>query len=324
MLTGRMGSLVNGQWTQGGFGSDSTGRFVRPNTTFRDWIRADGSSGFAPESGRYHLYVSYACPWAHRVLLHRKLLGLEDAISLSIVDEHMGGDGWFFSSNPGCIEDTVNGAKFLREIYQKADPECTARVTVPILWDKQTNTIVNNESRELIRMFNTEMGALTEGAPDYCPADSRDEIDRVITAIYEPINNGVYRSGFARKQAPYEEAVKELFAALDHWEGVLGHQRYLVGSTITEADWCMFPTLLRFDPVYHYHFKCNLRRIEDYPNLSNYLRDLYQVPGVVDTINLDHVKNHYYGSHETVNPTRVVPLGPPIALDRPHDRGRFA
>jgi putative glutathione S-transferase len=316
--------LVDGEWTTRGIPKDKDGRFVRSPTTFRERVTADGSSGFPAESGRYHLYVAAACPWAHRTVLLRKLKGLEEAISLSIVDPFMGSGGWVFSDAPGTIPDTVNGASYLREVYQKADPDYTGRVTTPVLWDKQEGTIVNNESREIIRMLDKEFEAFAAADADFCPDDLREEVDRTIDEIYEPINNGVYRSGFAATQAAYDEAVTELFEALDHWEAVLGERRYLCGDRITEADWCMFPTLVRFDPVYHYHFKCNLRRISDYPNLGGYLKDLYQQPGVAQTVDFDHIKQHYYMSHESVNPARIVPRGPVLDLESPHGRGRLS
>ncbi|HZY66045.1 MAG TPA: glutathione S-transferase family protein [Rubrobacteraceae bacterium] len=315
-----LGMLVEGEWTTHGIPKDSDGRFVRAETSFRDWVTADGSSGYKTEPDRYHLYLASACPWAHRAALLRRLKGLEEAISISIVDPFMGNNGWMFSDAPGTIPDTLNSASYLREVYQKADPDYTGRVTTPVLWDKETETIVNNESREIIRMLDTEFEDLATNDVDYGPDDLREEIDRTIDEIYEPINNGVYKSGFATTQAAYEEAVITLFDALDHWEEVLGGRRYLCGDRITEADWCMFPTLVRFDPVYHYHFKCNIRRISDYPNLWGYLKDLYQQPGVAETVNFDHIKQHYYMSHESVNPTRIVPIGPEMNLNEPHGR----
>ncbi len=319
-----LGMLVDGEWTTHGIPKDSDGRFVRSETTFRDWVTADGSSEFPVEAGRYHLYVASACPWAHRTVLLRKLKGLEDVISLSIVDPFMGSGGWVFSDAPGAIPDEVNGASYLRDIYLKADPDYTGRVTTPVLWDKEKEKIVNNESRELIRMLDKEFDGLATEDADFCPDDLREEIDRTIDEIYEPINNGVYKSGFAMTQAAYDEAVTTLFDALDHWEEVLGGRRYLCGDRVTEADWCMFTTLVRFDPVYHYHFKCNLRRISDYPNLGGYLRDLYQYPGVAETVDFDHIKQHYYMSHESVNPTGIVPKGPLLNLDEPHGRERLS
>ncbi|MDY6781077.1 MAG: glutathione S-transferase family protein [Cyanobacteriota bacterium] len=315
------GMLIDGKWSKEGYQGDSKGRFMRNPTTFRHWVKADGSSEFKPEAGRYHLYVSYACPWAHRTLIMRKLKGLEEAISLSIVDPIMAEEGWEFSDNEGCIGDAIFGADYLRDIYVKADSQYTGRVTVPILWDKQTGTIVNNESREIIRMFDSEFDAIATQSANFCPDELMEDIEKTIDAIYQPINNGVYRSGFAMSQEAYDEAVTELFANLDRWEKVLSKQQYLCGGKITEADWCMFTTLLRFDPVYYVHFKCNLRHIWDYPNLWNYLKDLYQQPGVRETCNFDHIKRHYYESHPHINPSGIVPKGPIIDLDSSHNRG---
>ncbi|MCR9142843.1 MAG: glutathione S-transferase family protein [bacterium] len=317
-----LGMMIDGEWRSTRSNEDKGGRFVRPSTTFRDWIRADGSSDFAPEAGRYHLYVSYACPWAHRTLILRKLKGLEDAIGVSVVDPYMGEDGWFFSDAPGAIRDSVYGFSFVREIYKKADPNFTGRVTVPILWDKKNETVVNNESREIIKMLDLECGSIA-AKPDvnFYPADLAGEIETALDAIYNPINNGVYRSGFASTQAAYEEAVTELFEALDHWESVLGHRRYLCGDRITHADWCLFTTLFRFDAVYYVHFKTNIRRIVDYPNLWSYVKELYQIPGVAETCHMGHIKEHYYTSHESVNPRRIVPKGPVIDFNEPHNRG---
>jgi glutathionyl-hydroquinone reductase len=318
------GMLVNGEWKTERQWKNTDGRFVRSKTSFRDWISADGSSGFPAESGRYHLYVAWACPWAHRTAIMRKLNGLEEVIGLSAVGSFMGEDGWAFHEEPGVIPDTVNGASYLREVYVKADPDYTGRVTTPVLWDKETGTIVNNESREIVRMLDTEFDEFATTDAPFFPEDLRDETDATIDAIYEPVNNGVYRSGFATTQEAYEEAVTELFDALDHWEEVLSSRRYLCGDRITEADWCLFPTLVRFDSVYHGHFKCNLRRIVDYPNLWGYLKDLYQRPGVAETVNMDHIQKHYYGSHESINPTRIVPKGPILDFTEAHDRGRFS
>ena len=319
-----LGMLVKGQWMTEREQEDTQGRFLRPSTTFRDQITANGSSGFKAEADRYHLYVCWACPWAHRTAIMRQLKGLESAITLSAVDPVMGEEGWFFSDYPGSIPDTINQAKYLREIYLKVEAEYTGRVTVPVLWDKQTQTIVNNESREIIRMLDTEFGAIAQKDTSYYPDDLRSQVDQVIDAIYQPINNGVYRAGFGTQQSAYEEAVTELFDALDHYEQVLSQQRYLCGDRLTEADICMFTTLLRFDAVYYSHFKCNLRRIVDYPNLWNYLKDLYQHPEVKATCYLDHIKLHYYKSHPKVNPTGIVPKGPMIDFDAPHDRDRFS
>lgn len=319
-----MGQFINGKWTTEWYQPDKKGRFQRPKTRFHNWITADGSSGFKAEAGRYHLYVSLACPWAHRTLILRKLKKLEDAISLSVVDHFMGDDGWEFTDNPGCIPDTANHKKFLREVYLLAKANYTGRVTVPVLWDKKKKTIVNNESREIIRMLDTEFDAIGDAAVTFFPEQLKEIIDDTIDAIYEPINNGVYRSGFATRQEAYDEGVTQLFDALDHWEQVLGNQRYLCGNVITEADWCLFTTLIRFDSVYVGHFKCNLRRIIDYPNLWNYLKELHQVPGVAETVNIDHIKNHYYQSHESINPARIVATGPVIDFDEPHNRAQLA
>jgi putative glutathione S-transferase len=316
--------LVDGEWKTERQRRNTDGLFVRSTTSFRDWITADRSSGFPAEAGRYHLYIAWACPWAHRTVIMRKLKGLEDAIELSAVGSFMGEDGWAFYDEPGVIPDPVNGAHYLREVYAKADPDYTGRVTTPALWDKETGTIVNNESREIVRMLDTEFVEFATTDADFFPEDLRDDIEATIDAIYEPVNNGVYRSGFATTQEAYYEAVTDVFDALDHWEEVLSTRRYLCGGRITEADWCLFPTLVRFDSVYHGHFKCNLRRIVDYSNLWGYLRDLYQQPGVAETVNFDHIKRHYYRSHESINPTGIVPKGPILNLDEPHDRERFS
>uniref|UniRef100_B8HTE3 Putative glutathione S-transferase n=1 Tax=Cyanothece sp. (strain PCC 7425 / ATCC 29141) TaxID=395961 RepID=B8HTE3_CYAP4 len=318
-----LGMLINGQWLREREQEDAQGRFLRPPTTFRHWIKADGSTPFQPQPDRYHLYVSLACPWAHRTLILRKLKGLETVISVSIVDPYMGDEGWFFSEAPGSIPDRVNHTQYLREIYLKVDPHYTGRVTVPVLWDKHRQTIVNNESREIMRMLDTEFDSLARQPVSFYPAALQPQIDETITALYQPINNGVYRAGFATTQAAYEEAVTELFQHLDHWDGVLQQQRYLCGNQITEADWCFFTTLLRFDPVYYSHFKCNLRRISDYAQLGPYLRDLYQYGEVKETCDLDQIKQHYYRSHTKINPSGIVPKGPLLDLEAPHDRERF-
>jgi putative glutathione S-transferase len=325
-----MGVLVEGVWRDEQYGERApTGRFLRPATRFRNWITEDGgpgptgTDGFAAARGRYHLYVAHACPWAHRTVIMRMLKGLEDLISMSVVEPLYGPHGWRFGDSPGAIADSVNGASELAEIYLRADPRYSGRVSVPVLWDKERSTIVNNESSEIIRMFNGAFGRFTNVRTDYYPAPLRDEIDRVNAVVYENINNGVYRAGFATTQEAYEEAFRALFAALDEIEQRLSRQRYLAGREITEADWRLFTTLVRFDAVYYGHFKCNLRRIVDYPNLSNYLRDLYQQPGIAGTVNMDHIKRHYYGSHRNVNPTGIVPLGPQLDFLAPHDRGRF-
>ncbi|MBE9177139.1 glutathione S-transferase family protein [Oculatella sp. LEGE 06141] len=317
-----LGMLIDGKWVSEREQEDDKGQFVRPSTTFRNWITADGSSGFKAEANRYHLYVSLACPWAHRTLIMRQLKGLDDAISVSIVHPEMGENSWEFSEYPGATPDSVNHVHYLWELYVKVEPDYTGRVTVPILWDKQTGTIVNNESREIIRMLDTEFGAIAKPDVNLYPDALQSQIDETIDAIYSPINNGVYRAGFATTQGAYEEAVTELFAALDHWEQVLDQQRYLCGDQITEADICMFTTLIRFDAVYYTHFKCNIRRIIDYPNLWGYLRDLYQHPGVKETCNLDHIKRHYFRSHPKVNPTRIIPVGPVLDFAGKHGRDR--
>ncbi|MFU8803616.1 MAG: glutathione S-transferase family protein [Bradymonadaceae bacterium] len=318
-----MGKLIEGQWRTETWLRDNTGHFKRDPTTFRHFVKSDGSTPFAPEAGRYHLYVSLACPWAHRTLIVRAMRGLEEAISVSVVHHFMGEDGWYFGECEGCTPDEVLGKKYLRDVYTEADSGYTGRVTVPILWDRKQGTIVNNESREIVRMFNTEFGELATTDLDLYPEPYQDVIDETIDAIYEPVNNGVYRAGFATTQEAYEEAYDELFGALDHWERELSNKRYLCGQAFTEADIFMFTTLLRFDPVYYSHFKCNKRRISDYPNLWNYLKEIYSLDGIAETSNLTHIKNHYYGSHETINPTRIVPKGPVLALDTPHDRERL-
>ena len=318
-----LGVLQNGKWVSKREQEDQKGKFIRPSTTYRDQITADGSSGYAAEVGRYHLYVCLACPWAQRTLIMRSLKGLTDAISVSITDPVMGENSWEFSTAPGAIPDQVNHKQYLWQVYTLVDPHYSGRVTVPVLWDKQKKTIVNNESREIIRMLDTQFEAIATKSIDLYPQDLREQIDETIDAIYSPINNGVYRAGFATQQDAYDEAVTELFAALNHWEAVLEKQRYLCGNVLTEADICMFTTLLRFDSVYYVHFKCNLRHIWDYPNLWGFLRDIYQHPGVKETCNLDHIKQHYYKSHPQVNPSGIVPKGPMIDLDSPHGRDRF-
>jgi putative glutathione S-transferase len=319
-----LGQLVNGQWTTEWTERDDTGEFKRMPTLFHDWITADGRSGFKAEPGRYHLYVSLGCPWAHRTVLLWQLKGLQSVVGLSIVDPVISEQGWRFSDYPGSIADSVNGAEYLWQIYAQADPHYTGRVTVPVIWDKQTETIVNNESRQIVRMFNGEFDAFAEHPEvDFYPVELCESIEQTQDAIYQPINNGVYRSGFAASQTAYEAAVTELFGALDHWEAVLSHQRYLCGDQITLADWCLFTTLFRFDLAYHGLFKCNLRRIVDYPNLWNYLRDLYQQPGVAAVSSTDHVKQLYYAGLPELNPGRIVPKGPILDLTLPHARHRF-
>lgn len=314
-----MGLLIDGRWHDQWYDTKSTGgAFVRTDSQFRDWIRADGSTRFAPEAGRYHLFVSLACPWAHRTLILRALKGLEDAIGVSVVDPLMLSEGWVFSE-----PEPVTGATRLHEVYTRAKPDYSGRVTVPALWDKQTGTIVSNESAEIIRMLNREFTGIARDDTDYYPADLATEIDEVNALVYDRVNNGVYKAGFATSQDKYEQAFDALFAMLDDLDARLGSTRWLVGNRLTEADWRLFTTLVRFDAVYVGHFKCNLRRIADYPNLSGYLRDLYQVPGIAGTVNFDHIKRHYYASHATINPTGIVPKGPALDLLAPHDRARL-
>ncbi|MFB9952282.1 glutathione S-transferase family protein [Rhizobium puerariae] len=322
-----MGTLVDGKWQDAWYDTKATkGHFKRAASHFRNWVTADGSAGpsgaggFGAEAGRYHLYVSYACPWAHRTLIFRKLKKLEDLISVSVVDYLMLENGWEFRKRDGATGDDLFGFDYLYQAYVKADPGYTGRVTVPVLWDKRQNTIVSNESSEIIRMFNSAFDGLTGSTADYYPSDLRDEIDALNAIVYDTVNNGVYKAGFATTQDAYEQAVARLFEILDMLEKRLSGGRYLFGDRLTEADWRLFTTLLRFDPVYVGHFKCNIRRIADYPNLSGYLRDLYQHTGVAETCNLFHIKNHYYQSHRTINPTGIVPAGPAIDLDAPHGR----
>lgn len=319
-----MGKLIDGKWSTEWYKADDKGHFVREETKFRGAVTADGSSGFRAEAGRYHLYVSLACPWAHRTLVARALKRLEDKISVSVVHPHMGDNGWEFGEFPGATGDALHGARYLHEVYTRGKADYTGRVTVPVLWDKQTETIICNESRLVLRMLSREFDAFAGAARDLCPAELEPAIDAEIDALYMPVNNGVYRAGFAVKQGAYETAVSELFAALDAYDARLQKQRFLLGSTLTEADVCFFTTLLRFDPVYQYHFKCNLRRLADYSALFGYLRDIYQTPGVAETCNLEHIKHHYFTSHPQVNPTRIVPVGPVIDLRAPHDRARLA
>ena len=318
-----MGLLIDGVWHDQWYDTRASGgRFVRSESQFRDWVTADGSSRFKAEPGRYHLYVSLACPWAHRTLIFRALKGLEEVVSLSIVDPLMGAQGWAFSDYPGATPDHANGKRFLHEIYTLAKPGYSGRVSVPVLWDKSSRKIVNNESSEIIRMLNSAFDAWGSADVNFYPGALRGRIDEINALVYERINNGVYRAGFATTQAAYEEAFDGLFAALERIEALLSRQRYLVGERLTEADWRLFTTLVRFDAVYHGHFKCNLRRLVDYPNLSNYARELYQVPKVAATVDLDHIKRHYYASQKTVNPTGIVPKGPALDFAAVHDRAR--
>jgi putative glutathione S-transferase len=322
-----VGLLVQGEWKDQWYDtSESGGRFVRSTTQFRHWITSDGapgptgSGGFRAEPGRYHLYVSLACPWAHRTLIFRALKGLQEMIPVSVVHWYMGADGWTFQEAAGVVADPNQNATFLHQLYTCSDPTYTGRVTVPVLWDRQGNTIVSNESSEIIRMFNSAFDHLGARPGDYYPEPLRQEIDRLNGWIYEAVNNGVYRCGFATSQAAYEEALVPLFEALDALELRLASQRYLAGSTLTEADWRLFTTLLRFDPVYVGHFKCNLRRLIDYPNLYAYVRELFQIEGVEETVDFGHIKRHYYQSHTMINPTGIVPVGPLIDFSWPHQR----
>jgi len=325
-----MGLLVEGKWVDQWYDTKKHGgRFVRESAQFRNWITEDGSAGpsgeagFAAEAGRYHIYFSYACPWAHRTLIFRKIKQLEDVISASPVDPDMLENGWEFGSENDGTADPLFNKRFLHQIYTEADPEYTGRVTVPVIWDKKRKTIVTNESAEIIRMLNSAFNKFTDVKDDYYPEHLREDIDEINEMVYHQVNNGVYRCGFATTQEAYNEAFDELFTSLDRLEDRLARQRYLAGDQITEADWRLFTTLVRFDAVYVGHFKTNLRRIADHPNLQNYTRELYQVPGVAETVNMRHIKRHYYYSHGNINPTRIVPRGPELSLEAPHDRSRF-
>ncbi len=328
-----MGMLIDGKWQDdSALRHNKDGSFKRRDAQLRNWVTADGGpgpsgeGGFKAEAGRYHLYISLACPWAHRTLIVRRLKRLEDAIPVYVVHYHMGEMGWSFEDGPGCTGDKLNGAEFIHQIYQKSDPAYSGRASVPVLWDAERQTIVNNESPEIIRMFDTAFDGIdgVDTTLDLYPEALRAEIDAVNDPIYNHVNNGVYKCGFGRSQEAYEEAFDNLFATLDAMEARLAGQRYLAGERITEADWRFFTTLVRFDPVYVGHFKCNRQRLMDYPNLWNYTRELYQVPGVAETVDLFHIKQHYYGSHESINPTRIVPKGPTVDFSTPHDRGRLA
>ncbi|PSQ16263.1 glutathione-dependent reductase [Halobacteriales archaeon QS_8_69_26] len=320
-----MGTLVDGEWhTDTREMTDEEGEFQRQETTFRDHVRDDPDARFRPEPGRYHLYISRACPWAHGAALVRRLLGLEDAITMDVVDPIREDDGWEFApGKEGCTEDSIHGADYLREVYVAADPEYTGRVTVPVLWDREEGTIVNNESIDIMRTLADVFPEVGNGV-DLYPAGLREEIDAVVDEIYDPVNNGVYRAGFADSQDVHERAVRELFDALDRLDRRLADRRYLVGDRLTLADLRLFPTLVRFDEVYHTHFKCNVRRIEEYEHLWPYLRDVYGTPGVAETVNMRHVKHHYYRSHGGINPKRLVPVGPDPDFEAPHDRERLA
>ena len=316
-----MGQLVDGVWQDVWYDTKSTGgKFVRSTAKFRNWITPDGE--FPAEPDRYHLYVSYACPWAHRTLIFREIKELSDLITVSVVHPDMLSDGWTFDTDfPGATGDTLYGLPFARDIYLKADPKISGRVTVPILWDKKRETIVSNESSEIIRMFNSAFNEVTGNTDDYWPEEMRDAIEEVNERIYDTLNNGVYRSGFATTQDAYDEAVTQLFDTMDWLEDRLSQNRYLMGDRITEADWRLVPTLFRFDPVYHLHFKCNRKRVIDYPNLWAYARELYQWPGVANTVNFDHIVRHYHYSHESINPHRIIPINPVLDWDAPHGRG---
>ncbi|TLX62692.1 glutathione S-transferase family protein [Stutzerimonas nosocomialis] len=324
-----MGLLVDGQWQDRWYENSKDGKFQREQAQRRNWISSDGRPGpdgqpAAPaEPGRYHLYVSLACPWAHRTLIFRKLKQLDALIDVSVVSFLMAEHGWTFDRSTGSSGDALDGFDYLHQRYTADDPNYTGRVTVPVLWDRKERRIVNNESAEIIRIFNDAFDAITGSTLDLYPEPLREQIDALNERIYPAVNNGVYRAGFATAQPAYEEAFDDLFAELDHLEALLGTQRYLTGTFLTEADWRLFTTLVRFDAVYHGHFKCNLRRIEDYPNLSNWLRELYQWPGIAETVNFEHIKGHYYRSHRNINANGLVPKGPELALDRPHDRGRL-
>lgn len=325
-----MGLFIDGVWHDQWYDTGkSRGRFERETTRFRHFVTPDGApgpsgnGGFAAERGRYHLYVSLACPWAHRTLIFRALKKLDDAISVSVVSPLMGAQGWTFAQDEGSSGDAVNGARTLGDIYLRANPKYSGRVTVPVLWDKKRATIVNNESAEIVRMLNSAFDAFTPVRDDYYPPALRAQIDALNDDVYPNINNGVYRAGFATTQEAYEEAYRTLFAALARMEERLSRSRYLAGAALTEADWRLFTTLVRFDAVYYGHFKCNERRIADYSNLSNYVRELFQMPGVGATVDLDHIKRHYYWSHAQINPTRIVPLGPALDFTAPHDRARL-
>jgi putative glutathione S-transferase len=315
-----MGQLIDGKWSDQWYDTKkSGGKFVRSNAGFRNWITPDGSpgpsgeGGFPAEAGRYHLYVSLACPWAHRTLILRKLKELDDLISVSVVSPKMPDEtGWSFDKASGSTGDALFGKDFLWQIYTEAQPDYTGRVTVPVLWDKKTGKIVSNESSEIIRMFNSAFNELTGNTDDYYAEELRPRIDEINARVYDDINNGVYKAGFATAQDAYDEAVSKLFAALDWVEDILGESAYLTGDSITEADWRLFTTLVRFDAVYVGHFKCNRRRIADYKNISHYLKALYEVPGVKETVDLDHIRTHYYWSHPTINPTRIIPIGPEL------------
>lgn len=316
-----MGLLVDGKWVDKWYDTESSGgKFERQASKFRHQISTQADASFKPESGRYHLYVSLACPWAHRALIFRKLKGLEAHIDVSVVAPDMLENGWEFNDFPDATGDKLYNFDFMHQLYTKAQSDITTRVTIPVLWDKHTESIVNNESAEIIRIFNSQFDSLTNNQLDYYPQKLRSEIDEINEKVYHNINNGVYKAGFATNQMAYEDAVIPLFETLDWIDARLSKQRYLVGAQITEADWRLFTSLIRFDPVYVGHFKCNIRRIADYPNISGYLRELYQHPGVAETVNFVHIKRHYYFSHTMYNPTQVIPAGPVMDLQEPHNR----
>ncbi|AQQ69236.1 glutathione-dependent reductase [Microbulbifer agarilyticus] len=323
-----MGLLVKGEWKDRWYETDkSGGEFEREAAQLRNWVTADGSagpsgeSGFQAEKGRYHLYVSLACPWAHRTLIFRKLKALEDYITVSVVSPYMHEHGWTFNQEEGSSGDALFGSEFLYEVYTRNRGDYSGRVTVPVLWDKQRNCIVSNESSEIIRMFNTAFNDLTGDDQDFYPEDLRGDIEATNALVYENVNNGVYRAGFATSKNAYEAAYHRLFEVLEQLERRLADNRYLTGDRITEADWRLFTTLVRFDPVYHGHFKCNKQRLADYPNLWGYVRELYQWPGVAETVDFHHIKTHYYASHLNINPTGIVPVGPELDYAAPHGRG---
>ncbi|WP_413663310.1 glutathione S-transferase family protein [Microbulbifer sp. CNSA002] len=322
-----MGLLINGQWHDQWYDTkNSGGAFKREAAQLRNWITVDGSAGpsgiggFKADSGRYHLYVSLACPWAHRTLIFRKLKKLEEHISTSVVSPDMLEQGWSFNTDEGSSGDALFAYDFMHQVYTRNKSDYSGRVTVPVLWDKQQNCIVSNESSEIIRMFNSAFNEITGDTQDFYPKDKQKDIEAINQLVYENINNGVYRCGFATTQSAYEEAYRDLFDALDKVEAILGKQRYLTGDKVTEADWRLFTTLIRFDSVYHGHFKCNRQRLEDFPNLRNYVRELYQWPQIAETVNFHHIKRHYYFSHKSINPSQVVPVGPMIDYNSPHNR----
>lgn len=322
-----MGVLINGKWTEGRLPQETgkSGEFLRADSAFRDMITADGSSGFPAEAGRYHLYVMLGCPWAHRTMLYRAVKKLTDVISMDCALPHIRTEGWTFgvdSRFPACTEDRLYGARYLHEIYTRCRPDYTGKVTVPVLWDKKTQQIVNNESSEIIRILNSAFNDVTGDRSDFYPLAKREEIDRLNASIYHHINNGVYRCGFAQTQEAYETAFDELFQELDRIESLLSRQRYLAGNEVTEADWRLFPTLVRFDVAYFSQFKCNLRRIADCPNISNYMRDIYAIPGVADTVDARQYVANYY-SIERLNPSGIIPKGTPVDYTEPHNRNRF-